>query len=208
MTQFGLPFDWPVPTHQDEFIVTEANRRAVHFLEGWGRWPVAAVIISGPRKSGRSLLARIFAAKSGGTVFDDAERGDEEALFHRWNDAQEVRAPLFIICDDAPPRWRVALPDLASRLAATPHIAIGPPDVPLIEALLMKLLKQRSLLVGSDVVRYLAARVERSYVSILRVVDALDQLALSAKRAITIPLARQALAAIGVHTEERMDVES
>src|SRR3546814_12085629 len=86
-----------------------------------------ATILTGPRKSGRSLLGRIFVRKTGGRLFDDAQSHDEETLFHAWNEAQERRKPLLIIADEPLPAWRVALPDLRSRLTATPQIRIEEP---------------------------------------------------------------------------------
>ena len=82
MSQFALPFEWPADPRDDEFLISDSNAKAVHSLEHWGAWPVMAAMLTGPRKSGRSLLARIFAAKSGGTIIDDAERQAEAALFH------------------------------------------------------------------------------------------------------------------------------
>ncbi len=202
MTQIGLPLDWPVNQVNDSFILTASNRRTVQFLDAWGRWPVAAALLTGPRKSGRSLLARIFAAKSGGTVIDQAEQHDEEWLFHMWNTAQELRRPALIIADVPPPQWRIGLPDLRSRMAATPHVALGDPDEELVVALFGKLLKQRALGATPEVLRYLAARIERSHVNVVRVVDALDDMALSQNRAITVPLAKQVLNSIGVMSYE------
>jgi hypothetical protein len=104
-----------------------------------------ATLITGPRKSGRSLLGRIFVRKTGGRLFDNAESHEEEALFHAWNDAQSRRKPLLIVADAPPPRWQVALPDLRSRLAATPQVEIGPPDDFLIGQLIVKLLGDRGI---------------------------------------------------------------
>ena len=115
-------------------------------------------ILTGPRKSGRSLLARIFAAKSGGAIIDEAERQPEEALFHAWNRAQADRRPLILIADAPPPEWTVALPDLRSRLAASPVATIGPPDDELIRALLEREFQRRSLDARPDLIEWLAAR--------------------------------------------------
>ncbi|HWL47829.1 MAG TPA: DnaA/Hda family protein, partial [Sphingomonadaceae bacterium] len=161
-------------------------------------WPVMATILTGPRKSGRSLLGRIFAARTGGQLIDDAETRDEEAIFHAWNRAQTTRRPLLLIADTAPPAWRVALPDLASRLAASPHVAIAEPDDALLRAILEKLLAQRGLAARPDVLLWLVQRIERSYVGLLRAVDAIDEAALVRRSPLTIPLARRALATRGV----------
>lgn len=193
MSQIALPFDWPAPEDSDAFIVTAANRAAVDAIDRPGSWPVRAAILTGPRKSGRSLLGRIFAAKTGGTLIDDAEQHREVEIFHCWNDAQEARRPLLIVAISPPPVWTVKLADLSSRLKATPVFTIEDPDDVLVAMLLEKLLGQRGLQARSGVVSYLTARIERSYVALMRVIDALDSAALSQHRGVTIKLARSVL---------------
>ncbi len=127
MSQLRLPLGLP-EAHETEFLVGESNARAVHQLEHWATWPVMSALLVGPRKSGRSLLARIFASKSGGRIFDDADRAKETDIFHAWNEAQQERRPLLIVAEAAPPVWDVKLPDLRSRLAASPLLELGPPD--------------------------------------------------------------------------------
>jgi hypothetical protein len=193
MSQIALPFDWPAPEDSDSFIVTAANRAAVDGIDRPGSWPVRAAILTGPRKSGRSLLGRIFAAKTGGTLIDDGEQHREAEIFHRWNEAQEARRPLLIVAMSPPPIWKVKLPDLASRLAATPVFTIGDPDDVLVAMLLEKLLGQRGIQPSPGVVNYIATRIERSYIALMRVIDALDSAALSQHRAVTLKLARVVL---------------
>ncbi len=102
-----------------------------------------AAILTGPRKSGRSLLARIFAARTGGTIIDDAERVPEVQIFHAWNRAQADRLPLLIVADAPPPRWQVKLPDLRSRLANSSLAEIGAPDDELVAGLFEHLFERR-----------------------------------------------------------------
>ena len=122
MSQIALPFDWPPDPRDDEFLVSDSNARAVQQLERWSTWPVMAVVLTGPRKSGRSLLARIFAAKSGGEIIDDAERQSETAIFHAWNRAQESRHPLVIVADAPPPEWPIKLPDLRFNVIGSENL--------------------------------------------------------------------------------------
>lgn len=191
MNQIALPLGWPADERQEDFIVAESNARAVRHLEHWGTWPVMATILTGPRKSGRSLLGRLFARKSGGRLIDDAERRPEDELFHAWNAAQEAHRPLLIVADEAPPAWKVRLPDLKTRLAATPVIALGDPDDRLAGALIEKLLVQRNLQVPHGLVAWLVPRVERTHVAILQAVDALDEAALAKRVRLSVKLARE-----------------
>ncbi len=198
MSQIALPFDWPAAESEQDFIVSDSNRLAVRHLDHWSLWPVPVTILSGPRKSGRSFLGRLFAARSGAELIDNAERVDEEAIFHAWNRAQSKRHPLLLIADAPPPSWAIALPDLASRLAATPQVAIGEPDDALIAALLERLMAARGLAIGPDVAAWIAQRIERSYIAVHRVVDVLDTAAWSRRGKIGIPFVRDTLKAAAV----------
>lgn len=198
MNQIALPLDWPVADREEDFLLSQSNRAAFDHLTRWSLWPVMATLITGPRKSGRSLLGRIFARKTGGRLFDNAERHDEEALFHAWNDAQARRKPLLIVADMAPPAWEIALPDLRSRLAATPHVELGPPDDALMGQLILKLLGDRGVAAPPELADYLLPRIERSHVAVLAVVDALDQAVLSHHRRMTVAMARKALEEAGM----------
>jgi chromosomal replication initiation ATPase DnaA len=71
---------------------------------------------------------------------------------------------------------------------------IGLPDDGLMAALLVKLFADRQIDVGVDVVRFLTARMERSFAAACAIVAAIDHRALAAGRAVTIPLVREILA--------------
>ncbi|WP_046347416.1 DnaA ATPase domain-containing protein [Sphingomonas changbaiensis] len=194
MSQMALPLGWPADERQEDFIVGESNARAVKHLEHWGTWPVMATLLVGPRKSGRSLLGRLFAKKSGGRLIDDADRRPEEELFHAWNAAQESHRPLLIVADEAPPAWKIRLPDLKTRLSATPVIGLADPDDALAAGLIEKLLLQRNLQVPPGLVPWLMPRIERTHIGIIQAVDALDEAALAKHVRLSVKLARDTFA--------------
>lgn len=196
--QIALPLDWPVADSDADFLISDANRLAFEHLKRWSTWPVAATLLTGPRKSGRSLLGRIFVRKTGGRLFDDAHDHDEETLFHAWNDAQSSRRPLLIIADAPPPGWSISLPDLRSRIAATPQLAIGDPDDALLGDLVVKLLADRGIAAPPELIDHVVPRIERSYVAVQQVVDALDRAVLSQHRRMSLAMAKQALADAGL----------
>lgn len=200
--QIALPLGWPARPRDEAFIVTPSNSRAARLLDGWGEWPSMVALLIGPRRSGRSLLARIFATRSGGVVIDDAERAPEEHLFHAWNRAQAARRPLVIVADAAPPAWAVQLPDLRSRLAASVVATIGPPDDALVRALLGQAFARRGLDARPELIDWLAPRLERSHAAVLRAVEMLDARVLETRKRLTIPLARATLTAAGLIASE------
>jgi chromosomal replication initiation ATPase DnaA len=194
MSQIALPLDWPAEEQRESFIVGISNEAAVRRIEAFGTWQVATMILTGPRKSGRSLFGRIFAQRAGAVLIDDAEMRDETIIFHAWNDAQVRRQPLLLIADAPPPVWSVRLPDLRSRLAATPVVSFGDPDEQLIGDLITHLLERRGTVATPELIAYLMPRVERSHHAILTLIDRLDAASLARRRAMTVPLARDVLA--------------
>ncbi len=196
--QIALPLDWPQGRDDSRFILGEANRAAFDHFRNWSLWPVRATMLTGPRRSGRSLLARAFVARVAGTLVDRAEDHDEEALFHAWNAAQDSGRPLVMIVDEVPPAWTVVLPDLRTRLAVTPIARIGQPDDELFRALIRLLFADRGLHVPDEALRFISSRIERSYWSAERVVEAIDRFAFAERARLTLPSVRRALYAGGL----------
>lgn len=202
MSQLSLPLARPAGAREDRFLIGESNAQAVQLLERWATWPVMTGIITGPRKSGRSLLARTMVARSGGTMFDDADRADEVALFHAWNAAQAEHKPLFLVAERSPPGWAVRLPDLRSRLGASVIAEIGPPDDILAHDLLTQLIDRHELVSQPDIVTWIIRRIERTHLAILRSAEALEEDASRrGNRRLLIPTVRATLTAAGLLRE-------
>ncbi|WP_298394456.1 chromosomal replication initiator DnaA [Sphingobium sp.] len=197
MSQISLPFDWHGGAGAGDFLVSDANRLAVAHLERWRDWPLSVSVLTGPPLSGRSTLAGHFAQMSGGEIIDDAQGGDEHRLFHAWNDAQTSRRPLLMIGRTAPAGWTVALPDLRSRLAAAPHIAIEEPDEGLARALICRAFDLAGANYAPDVPDWLLRRVEHRYGAIAEVTRLLDVAALSSGRKISVAMAKETLQSAG-----------
>ena len=134
---------------------------------------------------------------SGGTMIDDAQGQDEHTLFHAWNAAQTDRRPLLMVGRTPPASWTVAVPDLRSRLAAVPHVAITEPDEALARALIARAFDHAGAGYAADLPDWLLRRIERSYGAIDAVARLLDAAALSSGRKISTALAKEALQAAG-----------
>ena len=206
---------------RDDFLVAACNRDAVAWLDRWPDWPAGGLAIVGPAGCGKSHLAAVWRAASGAPlltpaaldgaepaallggaaacVIDDADRDiagttRERPLLHLYNHLRELRGQLLLTGRTPPARWPIALPDLASRLAALPAVGVGMPDEALIAAVLVKLFADRQLRVGQDVIMFLVPRLERSFEAARQIVAAIDRAALAGGRPITIPLVRDVLA--------------
>ena len=192
--QIALPLDWPQNEGDTRFILSDANRDAFDHFRKWSMWPVKATILIGPRRSGRTLLARSFVERVGGRLFDDAHQRDEEELFHAWNQAQDIGRPLVMVSDQAPPSWAPALPDLKTRLAVTPVTSINHPDDPLFGALIQLHFADRGLHVPADALRFMTDRLHRDYWCAERAVEAVDRFAIAERARLSLPTVRRALA--------------
>ena len=195
--QFALPLDWPKADDSSRFILSEANRAAFDHFRQWSLWPVKATVLAGPRRSGRTLLARAFVDRVGGRLFDDCELHGEEDLFHAWNQAQDTGRPLVMVTGDREP-WSIALPDLRTRIAVTPVVRILDPDDILFEQLILLLFADRGLVIPPDALRYIVQRVHRDYWTAERIVEVIDRFAFADRARISIPTVRRALADAGL----------
>ncbi len=185
---------------REDFLIAPCNEGAVAWIDRWPDWPGPALVIHGPAGCGKTHLAQVWRARAGtreDSVIEDADRpGDDVALFHLFNRRAEDGGHLLLTARTPPARWPDRLPDLVSRLAAVPTVEIGPPDDILVTQVLVKLFADRQIEVGAEVVSYLVTHMERSFDAARQLVAAADTAALAAKRAVTVPLVRQVLAAL------------
>jgi chromosomal replication initiation ATPase DnaA len=220
-----LVIDLPhrIAASREDFLVAACNRAAVGWIDRWPEWSELALAVHGPAGCGKTHLARVWQARSGAvqvpvndlraeTLDADAAlarqvlidfdadrclpRAAERGLLHLYNRLREEGGHL-LLCHRGPPaRWTIELPDLASRLSAMPAVAIADPDDSLLAAVLLKQFADRQIAVEADLIAYLVRHMERSFVAARTLVAALDKAALSRRRPVTIPLARETLAAL------------
>ncbi len=192
MRQIALPLDELRTGSSSSLIITDANAAVFAGLGNASSWMGRCAILTGPARSGKSLMARYFAGQ-GGTVIDDAETSGAEVLFNAWNRAQEGEAPLLLISRWRPADWNIALPDLRSRLGAALLLEIAPPDDELIEQLLQKQLADRGAAISVDALSYVKRRIERSYAAIEGFARAANALALAENAPVNLALVKRIL---------------
>ena len=203
MAQFALPLtiggDRAV-----RIVVGPSNQAVVDAFARAADWPFRTAILTGPPRSGKSLLARWFAENGHGEAIDDADTADEAELFHRWNRAQASGAPLLLVTARPPGEWKVALPDLASRLGAALLLEIGAPDDAMLAALIEGHAARHGLVLGEGASAWLLPRIERSHAAVEALIAEIDRLSLERKQPVTISLLREALTPGGQATQPRL----
>ncbi|WP_029004969.1 HdaA/DnaA family protein [Azorhizobium doebereinerae] len=213
-----LPLDLPAAAamQREDFLGAPGNAAALTLVDSFPDWTARVVCLVGPAGTGKSHLARVFATRSGAVtvaardlaraavpealahgalVVEDLAPGDfdEAALFHLLNLAREQGAFVLMTARTPPAHWRLATPDLASRLRALPTVEIAAADDPLLAAVLVKLFADRQIPVDDATVQFLLRRMERTVEGAQQVVEALDRAALAAQRPVTRALAAQVL---------------
>ena len=189
--QLLLGFGHEAASGVADFMPAESNRAALAWLARWPDWPAPTLVLYGPPGCGKSHLAQIWAARTGAlglepaalpdeapqaAVLDPAAPvADELALLRLYNRLAERGGHLLLTARCPVAAWGLRLPDLASRLRASPAAAIEPPDDALLAALLLKLFDDRQLAVSDGVIGYLLRHMERSFAAARALVETLDR---------------------------------
>lgn len=118
---------------------------------------------------------------------------NQEALFHLYNTYNNNGGCILWTSLQAPARMQFLLPDLQSRLNAVPAVAIAEPDDNLLSALIVKLFMDRQIVASLDVINYIVLNMYRSFAYAHKLVREIDNISLAYKRAITIPIVKEAM---------------
>lgn len=212
-----LRLDLPVrpATGRADFFISPSNALAVAEIDRWRDWPTGKLAVIGPEGSGKTHLTHVWATESGARVVRASDLPDlpptsasiavedvpeiagdpvaEEALLHCHNFVLAEGGSLLLTGTTPPALWNIRLPDLASRMRATPSARLEPPDDRLLQAILLKLFVDRQIMPHPTLLPWLMRRMDRSFAEAGRVVAALDRAALGTGRQIGPRLAAEVL---------------
>jgi chromosomal replication initiation ATPase DnaA len=208
-SQLILPLEPLSRMTREDFVVAPGNQRALAYLDTWPDWPAPATALFGPSASGKTHLARIWAARANATLADARElnapiagaavvencdsvtsHNHEPSLFAML----ERGTPLLLTGRDPPASWQVELPDLASRFRALVAFELGGADEALLMALAVKLFSDRQVEVPEAVVTELVRQLERSPAAMRDFIQRADREAMSRQKPINLQLIRGLMA--------------
>ncbi len=209
-TQIALPLAGRPPAGTQRIVIGDANAAVIEALQTPARWPFHVAVLTGPPRSGKSLIARWAQSLAGADaldVIDGAGALDETALFHRWNAAQQGGAAALLLVANGDPvhgGWTIALPDLASRIGGSLQLAIGAPDDAMAGALIDAHAQQRGLTLPEGAAEYLVPRTTRSFAALEALVAAIDRISLERQTPATMSVWRAALEALHGPQQQRL----
>ncbi|HYE42446.1 MAG TPA: chromosomal replication initiator DnaA [Caulobacteraceae bacterium] len=198
---------------RDAFVESPANQQAVDTLDAWPDGLTNVVAVCGPRLSGKTHLLTAWAERTGAVLLDgesaalaqmadlegrlvaldEADRVDDETLFHLINLAGGEGAGLLLASRQPPASWPTDLPDLRSRLNAIRVVGLAEPDDALLKGMLTRFFGQNSVRPSPELLEYLVRRIERSAPAARAVVRRLIEAAAPQNRPVTRALAREVL---------------
>lgn len=219
-SQIPLSFEITPSKGRDDLIVSQSVQGAITMIDEWPNWPSHLVVLAGPTGSGKSHIAHIWLQKADAiesSLVDDADdlvetvkttpilienadqllassQADETQLFHLLNAAKEAGSFVLMTARSWPASWKVSLPDLASRIKAATIVEISEPDENLLSQVIFKLFADRQVEIDEKTVNYLVMRMERSLAVASKIVEAMDELALSKKTSVNRSIAAEVLA--------------
>ena len=119
--------------------------------------------------------------------------GTQEALLHLFNWTKEQGGYILLTARERPKKWLISLEDLSSRLLASEASKIELPDDDLLKDIMIKQFSDRQITLSKDVIKYLITRTERSFDAVRNLVKDIDNLSMSEKKKITIPVVKRVL---------------
>jgi chromosomal replication initiation ATPase DnaA len=213
--QLRLKLQRPAASRREDFIVSATNAEAVRAVDAWPQWHGGCLALIGPTGSGKTHLARAWAARAeaivlaigqGGAtpdlaglhgravLIEDADQTQaDELLFHLINMAGATGSSLLMTARTTPQTWPAVLPDLRSRLNGLVVAELGAPDDVILEGVILRLFRERNILPADDLIPYLLRRIERSIPNAQDIVARLDETADAEQKAVSRALARQIL---------------
>jgi len=168
------------------------------------------VFLWGPEGSGKTHLLRAFseaaaAAKHEAVAVDDVARlsdSEQVALFDLCNRLRASKGAL-AASGEAPPAQLALRPDLRSRLASGIVLQLHPLSDADKAAALATHAARRGIALDRELIAYLLSHFNRDMGTQIAMLDALDRYSLQRKRAITLPLLKEALRAVALPEASR-----
>ena len=193
-----------------DFVVGESNIEAVKWIDNFSKSKISGLVIVGPSASGKSHLIstlknkykilkaeeineeKINILELKDLIIENIEKIENHYFFlHVINVVKENKFKVLLTSRLSIKELNIRLEDLKSRLLAYSHSKILLPTDDVLRGIIIKISKDKGLLLSDTIINYILSHVDRSYSTINSFINELDQLSLIRKKKITIPFIKK-----------------
>ena len=214
MKQQAIKFQFREAKNRENYIVGDSNINAIKWIDKYPHWKSSGLIIEGPKSSGKSHLVRVWQRKSNCNIFESEKVNNEEInandnknlaienleniknyefFLHLLNYKKEKKLKYLLTTTYSIGSLNIQLKDIKSRLLELPKANISLPSDKLLKGLIVKLLKDKGVVITSKLLEYTINRIERSYEAVNFFVQDLNKISLEKKKNISISLIKEIL---------------
>ena len=212
--QLALPLTLKTLKNRDNFIISECNQSAVKLIDNIDLWKnskrinsIPAILIHGPPGCGKTHISSIFeqqnncitlssiitkdirlAEKGNNFIIDNFSPGisfTPEIVMHFLNEVTYNSGSVLFLSRLSAFDMEWKLDDLNSRLRSIMSCEIKLPDEILLYSFLVKYADDKKLILTDKQCIYIIERIERSFETIIKIIDNLDRISLEIKRKLT-----------------------
>ena len=212
--QLALPLKFKSIKNRENYIVSKCNIEAVKLIENSIFWQnrktinsIPGAIIYGPKGSGKTHLCSILkqnfdcdyltslsnnsleqVTEGKSFILDNflpGKRYPSELVMHFINQVTNKEGSLLLLSRQSPYEMNWKLDDLNSRIRSLISSEIKLPDDDLLYSLIVKYSSEKNLFLSDKKIIYILERLDRSYESIIKVIDRLDTHSLEVNEKVT-----------------------
>ena len=212
--QMALPLKFKSIKNRENYLVSNCNVQAIKLIENFTFWQnrkkinsIPAAMIYGPKGSGKTHLSSILKQKIDCVYFtslsencleqvtegrnfilDDFVPGKNfptELVMHFMNQVTYKEGSILLLSRLSPFQMDWVLDDLNSRIRSLVSCEIKLPDDVLLYSFIVKYSNEKNLFIGDKKLIYILERLDRSFQSVIKVINKLDKLSLEYSQKVT-----------------------
>ena len=212
--QMALPLKFKSIKNRENYLVSKCNIEAVKLIENSTFWQnrkkinsIPGAIIYGPKGSGKTHLCSIFkqnvdcdyltsvsnnsleqVSEGKRFILDNflpGKRYPSELVMHFMNQVTYKEGSILLLSRLSPYEMNWKLDDLNSRIRSLISSEIKLPDDDLLYSLIVKYSSEKNLFLSDKKIIYILERLDRSFESIIKVIDRLDTYSLEVNKKVT-----------------------
>ena len=212
--QMALPLNFKSIKNRENYLISSCNIEAVKLIENSSFWrnkkktnSIPAAIIYGPKGSGKTHLSSILkneidsiyltslsnncleqVTEGKNFILDNfipGKRFPSELVMHFMNQVTYKEGSILLLSRLSPFEIDWNLDDLNSRIRSLVSSEIKRPDDILLYSFLVKYSNEKNLFISDKKLIYILERLDRSFESVIKVIDRLDTHSLENNEKIT-----------------------